>query len=199
MAREPRAGAVKTRLARDIGAVRATFFHRHCMAALVRRVECPRRWTTLIAVAPDAARNAPLWPDGPTRIGQGHGDLGARMQRIADGLPPGPVVFVGTDIPGIGQGHIADAFRLLGRNGAVFGPAADGGYWLAGLRRSPKAPRAFAGVRWSGPHALEDTLANLAGDRVAFLETLADVDDGVNHRQLGGAAGRVVPPRGGAT
>ncbi len=34
----------------------------------------------------------------------------------------------------------------------------------------------FAGVRWSGPHALADTLANLKGKRVAVAATLSDVD-----------------------
>ncbi len=34
----------------------------------------------------------------------------------------------------------------------------------------------FARVRWSGPHALADTLANLKGARTAFAATLGDVD-----------------------
>jgi len=48
-------------------------------------------------------------------------------------------------------------------------------------RRLPaiaRIPDAFEGVRWSTEHALEDTLANLVGLDVAFLETLEDVDDG---------------------
>jgi hypothetical protein len=37
-------------------------------------------------------------------------------------------------------------------------------------------------VRWSGPHALADTLANLApGETHARIATLADVDDGAAH------------------
>ena len=84
-----------------------------------------------------------------------------------------PSIIVGSDIPAIEAEHIAQAFRLLGRNDAVFGPAADGGYWLIGLKRMPKALAPFAGVRWSSPHALADTLANLKGKRVAFAATLS--------------------------
>ena len=111
------------------------------------------------------------------RLPQGGGDLGARMQRIFDRGPAGPMLIVGTDVPGIRPAHIAEAFRLLGRHDAVFGPATDGGYWLVGLRRHPRVLRPFADVRWSSPHALADTLANLEGRAVAFVATLSDVDD----------------------
>jgi len=95
-------------------------------------------------------------------------------------LPPGPAVIVGTDIPDLSAAHVSRAFRALGDHDAVFGPAADGGYWLVGLRRSPRVPDAFSSVRWSTEHALSDTLANLVGLKVAFVETLDDVDDGAS-------------------
>jgi glycosyltransferase A (GT-A) superfamily protein (DUF2064 family) len=61
----------------------------------------------------------------------------------------------------------------------VFGPAEDGGYWLVGQRRLRALPDLFRGVRWSSPHALADTLANLApGQTHALVATLTDVDDG---------------------
>ncbi|MEZ5841192.1 MAG: hypothetical protein R3D02_12480 [Hyphomicrobiales bacterium] len=37
-------------------------------------------------------------------------------------------------------------------------------------------PKLFSAVRWSGPHALADTLANAAGRTVALVDRLADVD-----------------------
>src|SRR5437764_400156 len=91
-------------------------------------------------------------------IGQGSGDLGARMRRALAACPPGPVVLVGSDIPEITQAHIVDAFRVLGRDDLVFGPTCDGGFWLIGARRSPRLPPLFGAVRWSTPHALKDTL-----------------------------------------
>jgi glycosyltransferase A (GT-A) superfamily protein (DUF2064 family) len=148
----------------------------------------------LLAVSPDMAVGSPVWPCGTTLIPQGSGDLGARMQRVFDWLPPGPAIIVGTDIPEITAEKIAAAFCLLQRHDAVFGPAHDGGYWLAGLKRSPGVRRIFDHVRWSSAHTLTDTLANLKGARVALTQPLSDVDDGESHRRLGGAGSRIVLP-----
>ena len=106
------------------------------------------------------------------------------MQRVFDGMPPGPVVIVGADIPGVERHHIWAAFKALGQSDAVIGPADDGGYWLIGLKRRPRIPQIFDGVRWSGPHAMSDTLQNLKGHRVARLDTLIDVDTGADLERL---------------
>jgi uncharacterized protein len=192
MAREPVAGRIKTRLAAEIGAATAVRFARHCTAALLGRLAADPRWHTTIAVTPDAGRFSRVWGRGMARAPQGPGDLGARMQRIFDRTEPGPVVIVGTDVPRIGRAHIHAAFRLLGRHDAVFGPAADGGYWLVGLRRRPRTLRPFAGVRWSSPHALADTLVNLHGRSVARVETLSDVDTGADFMRSSSGFGRRV-------
>jgi len=194
MAKEPRCGAVKSRLARDIGAVAATGFYRHTLANVSRRLDGDPRWRTVIAVSPDTAVGSAVWPEGTARVRQGLGGLGARMQRVFDCLPPGPAIIIGTDIPEVSAEHIADAFRLLQRHDAVFGPADDGGYWLVGLKRSSRVRQIFANVRWSSAHALKDTLANLKGARVALAHPLSDVDDGESHRRWGAAGARVILP-----
>lgn len=179
--RAPRLGRVKSRLARDIGPVAAWHFYRTTMTSVLRQLDGDGRWLKWIAVTPDSAADEPaLWPCGWRRIPQGQGDLGVRMERIMRTLPPGPVVIVGTDVPGIRSAHIAQAFRALGRHQAVFGPAHDGGYWLVGLRRRPRCPKIFAGVRWSTSAALADTIASLPESHVAMLETLRDVDTGAD-------------------
>jgi len=192
MARAPVAGAVKTRLAREVGTATATRFARQCCAALIARVGCDPRWETLLCVTPDAARASRHWPRGLVRMPQGPGDLGRRMQRILDQVPPGPVVMIGTDIPGIRRVHIAEALRVLGRRPYVFGPATDGGYWLVGARRRPHTPQAlFTRVRWSSEHTLADTLANLDDRSVGFVATLSDVDDAAALARYGNFGRRV--------
>lgn len=179
MAKRPQLGAVKTRLAKGIGAVAAAKFYRGATLDLLRRVGGDPRWQTLLALSPDrAVHDEGVWPAGVPRIAQGPGDLGHRMGRLMRDLPPGPVVIVGSDIPGIARVHVAQAFEALGSADAVFGPAHDGGYWLVGLKRRPRIAEIFGGVRWSGEHALADTLANAkrAGLSIATLETLSDVD-----------------------
>ena len=195
MAKAPIAGAIKTRLAREIGTVRATRFARQATAALLARLGRDPRWQTTIAVTPDRALVSPIWPAGVPLKPQGRGDLGQRMQHLFAERAPGPLIIVGTDIPGIAARHVANAFRLLGACEAVFGPAVDGGYWLIGMRRRPRLLRPFSQVRWSGPEALRDTLANLAGRSVALLATLADVDGAEAYRGCAQTfARRVLPP-----
>ena len=114
---------------------------------------------------------------------QGRGGLGQRMQRIFDRCGRGPLIIVGTDIPFITREIIAKAFRELRRADAVFGRAEDGGYWLVGLRRRPKRLAPFENVRWSSRFALADTLRNLRAHRIAFAETLFDIDTEADYRR----------------
>lgn len=192
MAKVPVAGRVKTRLARDAGTVAATRFVRTATASLLHRVGRNVPWHVSLSVTPHSGLVARAWPRGFKRMDQGGGDLGVRMQRIMALPVPGPVVIIGTDVPDIAPAHIRTAFRLLGRHDAVLGPALDGGYWLVGLRRRPRLLRPFGGVRWSGPHALSDTLVNLSRASAALLETLRDVDTGADLERCGNTAGRVV-------
>jgi rSAM/selenodomain-associated transferase 1 len=192
MAKAPVAGRVKTRLSVEVGAATAVRFARHSLAALLQRVTADPRWATTLAVTPDTTASSRLWPPRVSLTPQGSGDLGARMQRLFDRAPPGPVVIVGTDIPDMTRARIAAAFCLLGRHDAVFGPAADGGYWLVGLRRRPRVLRPFRGVRWSTEHALGDTLANLSGHSIARLPTLRDIDTAADLARCAAYFGRRV-------
>ena len=82
-ARAPRYGAVKTRLARDIGALATLRFYRFVLARLVRRLKNDRRFEIVLAVTPDSAvREQGLWPSGVRVVGQGPGELGPRMMRV---------------------------------------------------------------------------------------------------------------------
>lgn len=187
LAKAPRLGAVKSRLARGIGPLAAWRFYRRTLGDVLRRLagtrNSSRRWQVWLAITPDGfAANSRFWPAGVNLVGQGPGDLGARMARPMQELPPGPVVVVGADVPDISGPLIAQAFEALERSDVVVGPATDGGYWLIGLRRRPAPvtrlrPGLFRHVRWSGPQALADTLAGL--DRrleVSRIATLSDID-----------------------
>jgi uncharacterized protein len=195
MAKRPVAGAVKRRLARDIGSTAATRLYRTALAHTLLRLSSDPRWRTYLAVSPDAALAEACWPS-PTsipRIAQGHGDLGARMQALFDRLPPGPIVVIGSDIPAVRPSHIAQAFKLLGRADVVFGPAKDGGYWLVGKKKSPRRLAPFRGVPWSTERALAATVANLRGQSIAFASTLADVDTGEDYARERHNAERLCP------
>jgi glycosyltransferase A (GT-A) superfamily protein (DUF2064 family) len=105
------------------------------------------------------------------------------MGRAFQRFPHRRVAIIGCDIPDANATDVANAFRLLGRADAVFGPATDGGYWLVAM--SPRRPaHPFAAVRWSTRHALADTLANFSSRRITLLRTLHDVDTAADWRSL---------------
>nr|WP_269751654.1 TIGR04282 family arsenosugar biosynthesis glycosyltransferase [Pseudophaeobacter flagellatus] len=187
MIKEPRVGRVKTRLGRDIGQIAATWWFRHQSARLIRRLRDPR-WQIILAVTPDLAVTARVWPADIARHPQRHGDLGQRMARLLrhfghPGINPGPVCLIGADIPGISRAHIARSFAALGAHDVVFGPAMDGGYWLIGAKHPRRLPpNLLSGVRWSSPQALADSIRSLPGQRIALIDQLRDVDTSADLR-----------------
>ena len=184
MAKEPRAGRVKTRLARDIGSIRATWWFRHQLARVLRELADPR-WQLVLATTPDRAVASPAFPAHIPRFAQGSGDLGCRMRRALLRPALGPVVLIGSDIPGIERAHIWQGFRALGHSDFVFGPAPDGGFWAAGAARRRGVPIGlFAGVRWSTRHALTDSLTTLNGQNHRLIAPLPDVDTGADLARL---------------
>ncbi len=187
-ARSPRLGAVKRRLAREIGDVEALRFYRTSLDGLLYRVGRDRRWRTWLAVTPDLCAGPGRWPLaarlGITVVAQGAGDLGQRMGRVLAGLPPGAGAIVGSDVPALDARLIGEAFAWLHSHDVVFGPARDGGFWLIAARAGFRPPGLFDNVRWSSEHALADTAANLpANARVAQLEVLEDIDEAPAYRR----------------
>jgi rSAM/selenodomain-associated transferase 1 len=179
-ARAPRLGGVKRRLAAGIGRRAALDFHRTNTESLILRLGRDRRWRTKLAVTSEAWR----WPPHIARIIQRGPDLGVRMANAMADASLGPVILVGSDIPGITPQEISRAFHALATADAVFGPARDGGYWLVGMRDRALLRRLFRHVRWSTEHALSDTIANLPPNRRhAIVDMLEDVDDAAAWRR----------------
>jgi glycosyltransferase A (GT-A) superfamily protein (DUF2064 family) len=185
MARAPRIGAGKQRLAKEAGRVEAWRINRALQAKTLRAAKDPR-WMTLLCVTPDAARRLTLpgvWPVGVPRIAQGAGDLGARLARAVKGRRR--VAIIGADAPLLTRALIAAAFRALARARFAVGPAHDGGFWILAARRGDAAARAMRGVRWSAPETLDDVLARLPACP-ALLPALRDVDTLADWRSVHG-------------
>lgn len=181
--RAPVRGRVKTRLAREMGDDAALRVYRrlaeHTVAQAMRLARGEGVEVRVHHVGAGEIVREWLGP-GPVYLPQAEGDLGERMREafaraFADGH--GRVAIVGSDLPGLDAGLLRRAFALLDRHAAVLGPAADGGYYLLGLRALP--PGIFDGIAWSTPAVLAQTLARFRaiGIEPARLEVLRDVDE----------------------
>lgn len=207
--KEPRPGAVKTRLARTIGAVAAAEVYRALAEAEIRATAPPDTAAGRPAYArafffspPEAEGAVSAWLHGLvgreplTCRPQAGADLGARMAgAFADCFARGArrVAIVGTDVPDCSSWHVRAALTALDDHDVAIGPTHDGGYYLLALAR-PR-PELFADIAWSTPEVLASTLARAAslGLRAAQLETLRDIDTWEDCRARGwtlpGAAG----------
>ena len=115
---------------------------------------------------------------------QGSGNIGIRMGRaLENAFEQGceTVAIIGSDIPDITTDIIRKAFGVLNQNELVLGPAADGGYYLIGVRRTATRlwqPLLFSAISWGTDKVLPQTLgiAQTLGLNYFILDTLKDVD-----------------------
>jgi len=176
-AKAPVAGAVKTRLAPLLGPEGAARLH----AALTRRALATAREANPAALqlwcSPDSSH--PFFAECAARFAcelrsQRGADLGARMAHAFEANAP--LVLIGADCPSLAASHLAQAWRALRSNDAVFAPARDGGYVLVGLARP--AASLFEGIAWGRGDVMSETRVRVAAARLKCveLETLWDVD-----------------------
>lgn len=175
----PREGRVKTRLAATLGPAAALDVYRTLLATTLDAVAGWREVELRFSPDDGLAEVEPLLRPGWSAVGQGDGDLGRRLDRaFVDAFREGArqVFVVGSDCPAMSAADLAAAEEALSSADVVVGPAADGGYWLLGLRRP--APFLFRDMPWSTDRVLVETCRRVeaAGLRLAQLRTLSDVD-----------------------
>jgi rSAM/selenodomain-associated transferase 1 len=180
-AREPVAGAVKTRMMPHLSAQEACALHAELVLWTAGTLVAAGLGRVELAVAGESGH--PLFEsclglgvDGLTS--QRGAGLGERMYNsLLDGLARFErVVLVGSDCPAIDGGYLLQALEALERAEIVLGPAADGGYTLVGARRVPR--EMFEGIAWGTTGVFAETTRRLRRLRVPWAElpTLADID-----------------------
>ncbi|HEX5012068.1 MAG TPA: TIGR04283 family arsenosugar biosynthesis glycosyltransferase [Planctomycetota bacterium] len=186
LAKPPRRGACKERLAAALGEGRAA---RLARAMLLDTWSAISAWVSsqpdvdlvlAIAGAPD---EYPLLQPTPSVLRQVEGDLGRRMATLCAGAlgQRGRVLLLGTDSPGLPVTHIAGALAALADADVVLGPAADGGFWCLGVRGGPQSLNGntwLDGLAWHQPDTLAqvEDRARRIGLRVARAAPWWDVD-----------------------
>lgn len=184
MAKAPRPGLAKTRLAPMLGDDRCACLQAALITRAVAVATSVAPGATFVAFDPPDARGevAGLVPRGVELVAQLGGHLGERLAAaVTDvyAVHQGLLVVVGTDIPLLAARHLRDAFAALSAGeGVVLGPTYDGGYYLAGMTRPEPSLFDIAPELWGGPDVLAATLARVEADgaRCHLLEELRDLD-----------------------
>jgi rSAM/selenodomain-associated transferase 2/rSAM/selenodomain-associated transferase 1 len=182
-ARFPVPGRTKTRLVPALGAEGAAALHRRLVLRTLRSASALCRSEDLeLEVRFDGGDEQAMrhWLGGEGHFrAQGEGDLGERMARafeVSFREGSSATIIIGTDCPGLTADLLSAAFDRLSGNPVVFGPAADGGYYLIGMTRP--IPELFRGIAWGTETVLADSLRILAraGLDPVLLDRLADID-----------------------
>lgn len=116
-----------------------------------------------------------LRPRGQSEIALRHKAAHAFAQAFGQGSAK--VRAIGTDCVDLTAGLFASAWEALDHRDCVMGPAADGGYYLIGLK-TPQ-PSVFENIAGSTSSVYGQTLARLeaGGLTAAVLPVLSGIDD----------------------
>lgn len=182
--RYPAPGETKTRLIPALGAAGAADLQQKMTEHTLKQVQaCQRLRSLTVDIRFTGATQAAMqtwlgaqWIYRP----QGGGDLGDRLLRaFAAAAIAGcrQIVAIGIDCPQLNAARLDQAFEQLSKCNIVLGPAADGGYYLIGLKQP--LPELFEAIDWGTSTVLAQTVAaaEKAGLSVAYLNTLEDVDE----------------------
>jgi rSAM/selenodomain-associated transferase 1 len=188
VAKYPRLGEVKTRLAAAIGAEAACALYRAFLADLEARLSAAG-YTPLWAYTPADAPFAALVADAKRCFPQAGPDLNARLRNVFSALLGAGwrrVAIISSDAPHLPLGWLEEAYRALDDHDLVLGPADDGGYSLIAMAAPHEV---FAGVVMSTEHVLAQTvtLAAAQGLRVHLLASTFDVDEPADLPRLAAA------------
>jgi hypothetical protein len=120
-------------------------------------------------------------PEGVSHVPQPGTGFGGRLEQAVSAAferGAGPLVVVGSDVPGLATRHVSRALDLLtdDPDRVVLGPSPDGGFYLLAFRRP--IPGLRTATRWCRRDTLRGMVRSLraAGRPVVLLEPLTDLD-----------------------
>ena len=158
----PERGKVKTRLARRLSPDIAANLYRCFTADILETLNRGGHFVNICYHPPETENIIVQW------LGTGYAyqpqqgrDLGERMADAFVKVFSGGwdmAVLIGTDFPDLPGAVIDEAFQGLVDQGAVIGPAEDGGYYLIGFRSTAFLPEIFENIPWSTPDVFPKTL-----------------------------------------
>jgi rSAM/selenodomain-associated transferase 1 len=176
----PKPGLAKTRLIPLLGEVGAANLQRSMTTATLKEVQKLTGSVDIYVYFTGAklTEMRSMFGDFNYRP-QAEGDLGNRMLSAFQDLCPQAdrrVIIIGCDCPDLNSSLIQSGFDRLQEKDLVLGRAADGGYYLIGLKRP--IPALFRGISWSTDRVLSQTvnIATTLGLSIDYLPILRDID-----------------------
>jgi len=184
----PEPGRVKTRLTPPLSSEEACRLYTAFITDLFGRLSRIKKLSgTVFYHGDDSVTLTSFIPKSYTTSPQRGGNLGERLASAFDELLAGEgetAVIIGSDSPDLPVQYIKRAFLKLKHKDVVLGPAADGGYYLVGLRKP--APAIFEDIEWGGPVVLSRTIDRIQsqGLTLSLLPLWYDVDTPASLRLL---------------
>ncbi len=194
MAKAPRVGEVKTRLVPPLTPQEAANLGGCFLQDIAENIVAAAKAVPIdgyVAYSPlgSEALFRALLPPGIGLLAPQRSGLGASLYHATEDLLAasyGAACLVNADSPTLPTAFLAEAARALAMPGdrVVLGPAADGGYYLIGLKQPHK--RLFEEIAWSTEHVLRQTTERAAeiGLATVTLPVWYDVDDVASLRRL---------------
>ena len=178
----PEKGAVKTRLAHDIGDNFTFELYKCFLADILETSKMIDAEIFIITTAPDSKKSENYcWGEEYTCLLQKGADIGTRMYNAfceVFGQGYRKLVLIGSDIPDLPATYIDEAFQQLDEYDMVIGPSVDGGYYLIALRNDTVDYKIFSDISWSTSLVLDQTRdhAKQLSMTCCFLPTWSDID-----------------------
>ena len=177
MAKVPVAGAVKTRLGSVLPPEKCAELAAAFLRDTLKKSETVCK-NIILAYASAGGKNFPEEIVSPeiVLIEQAGDDLGARMANAFEYAfrENSIVLMIGTDSPTFPASYLAEAFAALENDSEiVLGKAADGGFYLIGLRRN-LAPGIFENIEWSSARVFARILKNIERAKIEKLNLIPE-------------------------
>jgi len=184
MAKAPRPGKVKTRLAPPLTLTQSAALNVCFLRDTTENIGSIAGAAGVISYTPvgDEGLFEGLLPESFALIAQRGDAFGERLLAAAEDILScgfGSVCLIDSDSPTVPAAAFAQAVAELAKPGdrVVLGPSADGGYYLIGLKKAHPEP--FERIMWSTSVVCAETCERVkeAGLELVLLPTWYDVDD----------------------
>ncbi len=201
MAKAPRPGMVKTRLAESLPVEAVTELYRSLLGDTVE-LACSLSGVEVAVMCPgsDVGELACLAGDAVQIVAQKGEGLAAGLTSVFAHFASGQrrVIAFNSDSPHLPASVLVNAFETLTVHDMVIGPTNDGGYYLVGAKAAH--PTLFEGDGMGTKSALETLLARARGLQlsVGFTDPFYDIDVGDDLTRLA-AELRLAPARASRT